>query len=165
MRILAFSACVTLLAGPAYGQAADSPPRFLAADVHPSRPGAPPELSGPFTSAGFYKIRFATMVDLIRLAYGVEGSRVLGGPNWLEFDRFELIAKAPASATPDALRSMLQALLAERFGLTVHKDSKPVPAFVLTVGKRKPQLKPSDGPGNDGCRGRSYRSAHHLLQS
>jgi uncharacterized protein (TIGR03435 family) len=83
----------------------------------------------------------ATMVDLIRTAYGVDAQNVIGGPNWLEFDRFDVIAKAPAAASPETLKLMLQALLADRFGLTTHPDNQPLPGFVLTLGKRKLQLK------------------------
>ena len=76
------------------------------------------------------------MVDLIRTAYGVDADKVLGGPSWLESDRFDVIAKAPPSATPETAKLMLQALLAERFKLVVHTDSHALPGFVLTVGKK-----------------------------
>ena len=48
---------------------------------------------------------------------------------------------------------MLQALLADRFKLVVHKDTKPLPAFVLSMGKGKPKMKESDGSGTSGCQG------------
>jgi uncharacterized protein (TIGR03435 family) len=47
---------------------------------------------------------------------------------------------------------MLQALLADRFKLVVRKDVKPLPAFVLSVGKGQPKLKPANDPGEPGCR-------------
>ena len=60
---------------------------------------------------GKYELRRATMVDLIRTAYGVEADKVVGGPHWLEMDRFDIIAKTPSPTTPDTVKPMLQALL------------------------------------------------------
>src|SRR5580658_10624573 len=141
--------------GLALGQSAEPPPLFEAADVHVSAPSTNqfPNMRGGRLHAGRNEIMTATMVDLIRTAYGVDAQNVVGGPNWLEFDRFDVIAKAPAAATPEKLRLMLQALLADRFGLTTHPDNQPLPGFVLTLGKRKLQLKASDGPGQNGCSG------------
>jgi uncharacterized protein (TIGR03435 family) len=49
----------------------------------------------------------ATMVDLIRIAYGVDANRVFGGPSWLEWDRFDVIAKAPQSTPAATIKLML----------------------------------------------------------
>jgi uncharacterized protein (TIGR03435 family) len=81
------------------------------------------------------------MVDLIRTAYGVDADKVVGGPHWLEMDRFDVIAKTPPSTTRDAVKPMLQALLAERFGLVVRQDIKPVAGNVLTRGAGELKLK------------------------
>jgi len=90
------------------------------------------------------------MLDLVAAAYGVDGELVVGGPNWLELDRFDVFAKAPANATPDDLKIMLRALLAERFKLVVHNETKPMPAWALMVGKH-PTLKKSEGSDETGC--------------
>jgi uncharacterized protein (TIGR03435 family) len=102
---------------------------------------------------GRYELRTATMLDLISVAYGVEGDNVLGGPSWLETDRFDLIAKATPSTSAETIRLMLQTLLADRFKLVIHNDTKPLPEYVLTVGKGRPKLKESEGPGEKGCQG------------
>ena len=99
-----------------------------------------------------YNLRQATMVDLIAAAYGVDATAVQGGPIWLENDRFDIVAKAPSTTKPDAIKLMLQALLADRFKLVVHTGTKPMPAYVLTVGKGKPNLRESDGSSDPGCR-------------
>jgi uncharacterized protein (TIGR03435 family) len=91
------------------------------------------------------------MLDLIKTAYGVDADTVFGGPSWLETDRFDVIAKAPANTPPEAVKLMLQALLADRFKLVVHKDTKPIQGFVLTAGKGKPKLREADGSGEPGC--------------
>ncbi len=91
------------------------------------------------------------MLDLIQTAYSLEPDEVIGGPSWLELDRFDISAEVPPETTRDAAKIMLQTLLADRFKLMVHNDSRPLPAYVLTVGK-KPFLKPADGSGETGCK-------------
>jgi uncharacterized protein (TIGR03435 family) len=132
------------------GLASGETTEFLAADVHVSPHGTNQFARGGVLRGGRYELRTATMVDLIARAYGVDGELVVGGPNWLELDRFDVYAKAPADATPDDLKIMLRALLAERFKLVVHNETKPMPAWALTVGKH-PALKKSEGSGETGC--------------
>jgi uncharacterized protein (TIGR03435 family) len=69
----------------------------------------------------------ATMVDLISMAYKLESDKVIGGPGWLDWDRFDVAAKAPEATKQDELNQMLQNLLADRFKLVVHKDTRPMP--------------------------------------
>jgi uncharacterized protein (TIGR03435 family) len=126
--------------------------KFEMADVHPSPHSSTQQvfMRSGFYRGGRYQVRSGTMVDLIALAYGVDNDKVLGGPNWLEFDRFDVLATAPAKATPADVKTMLQALLAERFDLKLHMDKKELPTFALTAGK-KPLLKEADGSGETGC--------------
>jgi len=137
----------------AFGQPPETPPRFEIADVHVS-----PKSSSPFpfmrtgpVRGGRYEVKTASMVDLVATAYGFDADKVLGGPNWLEMDRFDVIAKVPADSTEETRKLMLQSLLEDRFKLVVHKDTKPLPTYVLITGK-KPQLKEADGTGETGCR-------------
>lgn len=108
-------------------------------------------MKGPAVRGGFYEVRTASMADLISVAFGVDFDRVVGGPSWLEMDRFDIIAKAPHGMKKDELKPLLKALLAERFKLVVHEDNRPIPAFALTAGKH-PGLKKSDGSGDTGCK-------------
>ena len=132
------------------GAAADV--KFEMADVHPSPHSSTQQafMRSGFYRGGRYQVRSGSMVDLIALAYGVDNDKVLGGPNWLDFDRFDILATAPANAKPADVKTMLQALLAERFSLKLHEDKKEMPTFALTAGK-KPLLKEADGSGDTGC--------------
>jgi uncharacterized protein (TIGR03435 family) len=139
----------------ASGQTNGAPPGFEAADVHVS-PKSTTFYSRTSTSRGRYQIKNATMVDLIRAAYDVDTDKVLGGPNWLELDRFDVIAKLPEDTTPESKRQMLETLLAERFKLVVHKDTKPMPVWALHAGK-KPHMTPAEEGKSEepGCKPQS----------
>lgn len=151
MRTFGCISLVALLSGMAFGQAAETLPQFEIADVHVSAHSNNPYMTGGVLRGTRYEIRKATMVDLVSLAYGVDNNKVLSGPSWLETDRYDVIAKAPPSTPPETVKLMLQALLAERFKLVVRMDTQPLPAYALTVGKRKLALKETDGSAT-GCR-------------
>jgi uncharacterized protein (TIGR03435 family) len=79
-------------------------------------------------------------------AYRLTPYQLTGGPAWLESDRFDVEARAE-SANEDQLRQMLRTLLAERFQLAVHRESKETPVYVLIVAKSGSKLhewKPGD---------------------
>jgi uncharacterized protein (TIGR03435 family) len=99
IRLLGFAA---ILSGAVSGLLAQTRPAFDAADIHRSAPAMNPYtfISGGVLRGARYDLRKATMLDLIRVAYKVEPELVLGGPNWLEFDRFDIAAKAPPSSSP-----------------------------------------------------------------
>lgn len=142
-----------LLSGTAFAQSTD---RFEAADVHAS-PHSDNNFNlfmrGPQTRAGRYEIRTASMADLIGAAYGVDPDRVYGGPNWLELDRFDITAKLPAGSSREQQRALLRTLLAERFHLVAHSDSRPMPAYVMTAGKHV-LLREADPAAQNGCHGK-----------
>src|ERR1017187_8868666 len=131
LRNAGISAC--LLSSAALAQSAN-PASFPAADVHASKS------NGGFRSSllpgGRYQIRNATLVALIRTAWGIDREAVYGGPSWLDDDRFDGIALAPADSSPADRVLMLRGLLSERFGLVIHDDRKALPVFALVQTKR-----------------------------
>src|SRR5215469_2054424 len=149
MRSIAHVSFAALLSNAAFGQSAS--PKFEIADVHVSPKATNAFVRNGPVRNGRYEIRQATMVDLIRIAYGVDNDKILGGPNWLELDRFDVIAKVPPDSTAEMQKQMLQALLEDRLELKTHKETKPLPAYVLTAGKA-PKLRGSDGSGESGCK-------------
>ncbi len=127
------------------GLASAQQPGFDAAEIKPSKDDFS---HGDFGAGGRLELRGYTLLDFIRLAYGVEPSAVAGGPNWLDDDRFDLSAIGAASRDPLAGKKMLQAMLAERFHLSVHVEDKPTPVFALTVLKKSAGLVRSEtSPG------------------
>ena len=135
-------------------QSSEAPAKFEAADVHPSARTAGQQFVRTSTRNGRYEVKAGTMVDLIHTAYGVDTNKILGGPNWLELDRFDVSAKIPPETSVDLQKQMLRSLLEERFKLVSHKDTQPLTTHVLIAGK-KPQLKEAAGSGESGCKPRA----------
>jgi len=132
-------------------QPSTAPAVFLAADFSLSPQRRFPYFNGVTLVGDRYILRQATMLDLVSAAFGVDDRFVSGGPNWLEMDRFDVIAKVPLGTTPKTAQPMLRALLKERFSLVTHEGTAPMPAYILRVEKDK--MKPSDGTGDGGCHG------------
>ena len=122
-----------------------------------------------FTATGI------TVKDLVTNAYGVAGYQVSGGPDWFSTERLEIDAKMDSSVA-DALKrlgtdertltrqKMLQALLADRFKLTIHRETKELPVYTLVIGKNGSKLqesKPEDTPP-DAAPGRGGRGGLQL---
>ena len=130
----------------------------LAFEVASIRPAAPLDVAkimaavqagespkiGPHVDAERAEYTYMALRDLIALAYGVKPYQV-SGPGWLASERFDIVAKLPADASKDDAPVMLQALLAERFGLAIHRSSAEHPVLALLVGKGGPKLKEATG--------------------
>jgi len=88
-------------------------------------------------------IGFMSLADLISMAFKVKPYQV-SGADWMRQERFDILATIPEGVSKDQVPEMLQALLIERFKLTVHHDTKEEPVYALLVGKNGPKMKPSD---------------------
>jgi uncharacterized protein (TIGR03435 family) len=89
----------------------------------------------------------------VHYAYTVKESQV-SGPDWLSAQRFDIVAKLPAGATREQIPAMMQALLADRFKMKLHRESKESSVYALVVAKGGVKMKESpldpdtdDGPG------------------
>jgi uncharacterized protein (TIGR03435 family) len=125
--------------------------QFDVADVHASPFLRFPFMDGGNLSGERYILHQATMTQIIGAAYNLDPTNVQGGPSWLDWDHFDIVAKAPATTSKAETRLMLQSLLAQRFSLVAHTGSAPMPAFVLTAQTGKSKLKESEGTGDPSC--------------
>ena len=73
------------------------------------------------------------LASLIQLAYNVTGSQIEGGPSWVHSDLYEIEAKAVDDAAPERMRAALQSLLAERFKLTLRRETRTFPVYNLAA--------------------------------
>jgi uncharacterized protein (TIGR03435 family) len=92
------------------------------------------------------------MQSLVSIAYSIPENQVIGGPPWLERDRYNIEAKIPTGTSDADVSLMLKTLLEERFHLTAHNGTFPQPARLLVLEKGGSKLKPSDGKGDPGCK-------------
>jgi len=84
----------------------------------------------------------SSLKQFIAHAYEVNDYQIDGGPQWVTSDYFEITANAGADATPADIRSMLRALLAERFALRLHRDTREAQTHVLTLARPDGRLGP-----------------------
>jgi len=79
--------------------------------------------------------------DLLMTAWGVKGYQVFG-PDWIESERYDIVARIPPGTSKEQFSIMLQNLLTERFKLTILHTQRELPVFELVVAKNGPKLKP-----------------------
>src|SRR5262245_13486153 len=117
-------------------------PTFEVASIHPSSEQVN-QASARVRIAGT-QVRLAGMSlkDYIGMAYGVTPQQI-DGPDWLGQQRFDLAATIPAGTSAAQLPSMLRALLAERFQMTMHRETREFPVYALGVTKGGSKLQPS----------------------
>ena len=145
-QVIAMFAAALLASRTAFGQAPAARPEFEVATVKPSgdESGAS---SGITTKPGGMDAHNVTVKRCIMGAYAVGPHQVVGGPDWVSSDRYEIVAKAEQSDNDDsALMAMLQTLLADRFKLVLHRETRNISAYVLEVDKKGPKLEKAD-PG------------------
>ena len=126
-----------------------TPPR-LAFEVASVRPSADPR-SGVFAPmiaqvqpGGVWRSTFATLHGMIRVLYpGHSFPGQIQGPDWITSEFYDIEARTKATTTADEIREMARALLAERFKLVMHTETRDVPAYVLRIARRDRRL----GPG------------------
>ena len=96
-----------------------------------------------------FTTRNSSLTDLIAFAYNVQPKQIIGAPDWMDKDRFDIAAISDTEGMPNGnqLKSMVQKLLADRWKLTIHHDKKEMSAFVLTVGKNGQKLTPNTSGG------------------
>src|ERR1700689_4738419 len=157
------ASCATLL-----GQSAPAQ-TFEVASVKPSDPDARGGTisfpNGTFTATGI------TARNCITLAYDIPSFQLAGGPSWIADQRYDIVAKVAAGAVkaprdPEPLpqmRAALQALLADRFQLVIHRETRMIPGYVLVVAKSGFKLKKTADDGQaDFSSNRGKLTAHKI---
>lgn len=140
---------ILLLQAAAFGQALT----FEVASIKPAGPLDPAAIAsgkmrlGMKVDGAICDIASFSLRDLIRTAYEVKDYQITG-PDWLgslmSAQRFNIQATMPPGATEKQVPQMLQALLADRFKLVIHRDTKEHSVYALVVAKGGPKLKESE---------------------
>jgi uncharacterized protein (TIGR03435 family) len=127
----------------AFGQAA-APPAFEVASIKPADPTQPTAIR----RSGKHFVTVNTSLEfLITWAYDIHTDLVYGKPKWLTSARYDILANAPEQTD---LKERMQALLAERFHLAVHRETRELPVYALVVAKGGPKLQLREHTGDFG---------------
>jgi uncharacterized protein (TIGR03435 family) len=134
---------IAAIAPPAFSQANNAAPRpsFEVATIKPNTPdGGQMMITRP---GGRLSVVGATLKMLVGAAYRVRDFQVIGGPNWINTDRFDIEAKAEQGANirdGETGLLMMQSLLADRFQLKIHKETRELPLYELVVAREGVKL-------------------------
>jgi uncharacterized protein (TIGR03435 family) len=136
----------------ALGAAAAAQPKFEVATVK-LHPEPVTSWSDPFVRGTRVAGTASTLMELITYAYDLGHDQISGGPSWATSLRYDVTAKAEGDTlSREQARLMMQTLLAERFQLQTHRETKEFPVYALVIGKSGHKLKPSSADAT----GRSF---------
>ena len=117
-------------------------PEFEVASIRPSSEQTTQVSVGLHISGSQVRITYLSLKDYIGIAYRVRTGQI-AGPGWIAQERFDIAAKIPDGASSGQVPEMLQALLADRFQLKIHRYSKEFSVYALAVAKGGPKLQES----------------------
>lgn len=140
-----------LFALPALTAIAQTAPAFDVASIRanngPEAHRMPPRL-GPDIQVSPDGVTLRRVTVKTALAWGYRAMEYqVSGPDWLGMERFDIVAKAAAPGPEDQLRAMMQTLLADRFKIALHRQTKEMQAYVLVVAKNGPKVTESKTDG------------------
>jgi uncharacterized protein (TIGR03435 family) len=123
----------------------DADPAFEVASVKPSNPDQ--RNAGIQIQGRQFKIINLTVNDLIRAAYGIHPRQLIGAPDWIEKDRYDILGKPDVEGQPNRrqMQVLIQKVLADRFGLKFHREKRELSAYTIVIGKTGAKLTAAEG--------------------
>jgi len=115
---------------------------FEAASIHPNLSGTEGSVID-LEPTGRLKVTNSSLKTLIRAAYGIQNDQIVGGPKWLDTDRYDIDGKTIGKISSDQEQPLMQNLLADRFRLKVHKERRELTVYVMELAKNGPLFKQS----------------------
>jgi len=119
-------------------------PAFEAASIKPSAPDQPGSLMTGDRSR--FVLQNYSLKHCIQDAYSVQENQILGGPKWLDGDHYDIEGKLAAGTPPSQRLAMLQTLLADRFHLELHRETRTVPGYAVVAARGGPKLSKPENP-------------------
>jgi len=119
-------------------------PTFEVASVKPNRSMG--GRSSIHLSNGLVQMENVSLKKIMLNAWGIPDDReyMIDGPGWLATEHFDIEARFPANTPAPQVRQMAQNLMAERFKLALHRETRQLPIYTLTVAKNGPRVQPVD---------------------
>jgi uncharacterized protein (TIGR03435 family) len=149
-----------------------SQPEFEAASIKRSEPGNLRGSTFEFLPGGGLRIVNGTLRAILETAFEIREFQILGGPGWVNSEQYDILARSTdsgsnqAGATNDlrVVRLRLQALLAQRFNLEAHRETRELPEYALQVAKNGPKFLQDDTSGSpNGPRTGIQRSCGQMI--
>jgi uncharacterized protein (TIGR03435 family) len=141
IAVVAFISIILAVVGALSAQLSppDSSPTFAVATIKPSPPGAQLSI---LTRGRRFSTTAASLGDLVAFAYGIHPKQITGGPDWVESDKFDVLAESESESPPNPkqLKPMVQKLIADRFRLSFHRGTKELAVYEILPGRNSPQL-------------------------
>lgn len=128
--------------------AADAHPVFEVAAIKHSDPNSRNE---SITTHGRHVVvENKTVLTMVMVAYGLSSKQVVGGPEWMRSERFDVDGVPDMEGEPSIqqMQGMLQGLLSDRFGLKVHREKRDLAVYAITVAKDGPKMRRSESDPN-----------------
>ena len=110
-------------------------PSFEVASVKPSESLPPPGSSGAVIRPDQFDAPSYPLQALVSLAHGISNARIIGWPEWTQRVRYDVRARTAKPSTRQEVLAMLQTLLAQRFSLRVHRETREMDIYALVVAK------------------------------
>jgi uncharacterized protein (TIGR03435 family) len=126
-----------------------STPAFEVASIKVSKSGLPGNIWGG--GPGRYVVDGITAANLIRNAYDLRPEEIIGGPAWLDAERFQINATYPPESTTPQVDAMLRSLLQARFALKAHREQRELPKFHLVLADAQGRLGPQLNKSTSQC--------------
>jgi len=162
-----------------FGQSPGHRLEFDVVDIKLNVSGSPNGV-GEILPSGQFRAINIPVKEIIKFAYNLRDEAIVGAPNWVNSDRYDIVGKGPAAGseetfwrsdsrlqfmrlyyTDQTFRQMVQSLLADRFKLAVHSDQRPTSVYALTVAKGGSKLQKTAESGKPDC----LRSVDQQIQA
>jgi len=117
-------------------QTAGVPTAFAVATIKPSAADAPANMTGIQIRGTRFATEGTTFLDVFKYAYDIHPSQLVGGPDWLRTERFDILADPEVEKRPSSsqMKVLVQQLLVDRFHVTMHHEQKVLSVYALMKG-------------------------------
>jgi uncharacterized protein (TIGR03435 family) len=120
--------------------APEAHPSFAVATIKPHDPGERDR--GIWVQGDHFDFSAASVEKLMKWAYSIQSEQIVGGPDWVRQDRYDINGRPDTEGEPDLAqqREMIAKLLADRFGLKFHRETRELPVYAIRIARSGPKL-------------------------
>lgn len=142
VKNILFAGIAAVCGLPGMGQGSAAQLTYEIVSVRPSAPNADPGSVQSLPNGIGYNGIAVTVRDMLTVMYRLPRRQVIGGPDWVDTERFDVMVRADHRYSIDELHAMFQNMLAERFHLRLHIETKQGPVYALTIAKSGLKMTP-----------------------